>query len=175
MEVWKKVNGFEHISVSDQGRLRNDMSGRIYKPTINKQGYCVITGPDRKQYKMHRLVAMAFPEICGEYKDGLQVDHINTIRTDNRAENLHWCSCKENCNNPLTSQKRSEYMRMNNPMKNPDVAKKVSDVMIGRKLSDEHKKKIGDFQRGKILSEETKQRMSIASTRRQRDERGMFV
>ena len=32
------------------------------------------------------------------------IDHINTIRDDNKVENLQWCTQKENCNNPLTRE-----------------------------------------------------------------------
>ena len=34
------------------------------------------------------------------------VDHINTIRVDNRAENLRWVDASENMNNPITLVKR---------------------------------------------------------------------
>ena len=96
--IWRKTKEFESISVSDDGQVRNDITGRIYKPTINKQGYCVITGPDRKQYKIHRLVAMAFQAICGSYCDNMVIDHLNTVRSDNRASNLMWVTIKGNMN-----------------------------------------------------------------------------
>ena len=46
---------------------------------------------------VHRLVALAFPEICGR-PDGskTQVNHINEVKTDNRAENLEWISASGN-------------------------------------------------------------------------------
>ena len=59
-------------------------------------------------FKLHHLVANAFSEICGEYVNGLEIEHKNCIRTDNRATNLRWCTHKENCNNPLTSQRYSD-------------------------------------------------------------------
>lgn len=57
---------------------------------------------------MHRLVAKAFPEICGEWFEGCVVDHINTVKDDNRAVNLKVCTQKENCNNELTRKNISD-------------------------------------------------------------------
>ena len=36
------------------------------------------------------------------------IDHINTIRDDNRIENLRWCTQKENLNNPISIEKQKE-------------------------------------------------------------------
>ena len=44
---------------------------------------------------MHRLVAFSFVD---GYRDGLQVNHKNEIRADNRAENLEWVNCSRNLN-----------------------------------------------------------------------------
>ena len=38
----------------------------------------------------------------------MQLDHINTIRSDNRLENLRCVTQKENSNNPLTRKHISE-------------------------------------------------------------------
>lgn len=48
---------------------------------------------------------MSFPEICGEYFEGAEIDHINTIRTDNRPENLRWVDRSGNMANPNTKEK----------------------------------------------------------------------
>ena len=81
--------------------------------------------------------------------------------------------------------KRSERMKANNPMKNPETAKKVADKLSGRegrKLTDaerlmhstrmkannpmknpETAKKVSLSHKGKTLSEEQKQKISLAS------------
>lgn len=52
-----------------------------------------------RSLKAHRLVAEAF--IPNE-DNKPEIDHINTIRSDNRVENLRWATSKENSNNPLS-------------------------------------------------------------------------
>ena len=102
MEEWKDVKGFEgKYKVSNLGNLLSLSTGHILKPII-KKGYCryvLHTGNNKETvYKFgHRLVAEAF---ILNYSDNLQVDHINNIRNDNRAENLRMVTNKENCNNP---------------------------------------------------------------------------
>lgn len=53
---------------------------------------------------IHRLVAKAFTEICGQYVNGLEIDHKNCCRDDNRAENLHLVTRIGNMNNPITKE-----------------------------------------------------------------------
>lgn len=122
-EEWRSIKGYEGLyEVRNLGRVRscdryvsNGKSvrlakGRALKPCKNTSGYLFVRLSKKciqTTFKVHRLVARAFPEICGQYKDGLQVDHINTVRTDNRAINLRWVTPKENNNNPITRQRRS--------------------------------------------------------------------
>lgn len=111
-EVWKDVQGFEgRYQVSNMGRVRgldrwslddrpHFVKGRMLKLSINKvKGYLRVSLSDGrrnyKHYEVHRLVALHF--VPG-YKEGLVVNHINEIKTDNRAENLEWCTYQYNLN-----------------------------------------------------------------------------
>jgi hypothetical protein len=80
--------------VSNLGRVKRD--GRILKPWISSTGYACLkltNGLKVKRCKVHRLVAESFRPNPNQYKC---VNHINGIKTDNRAVNLEWCTSSQN-------------------------------------------------------------------------------
>ena len=119
-EEWRDIEGYEGLyQVSNCGRVKSLdrlakcgkwimlRKGIVLKAETLNCGYLLLglnRDGKKKMFTVHRLVAKAFPEICGRYEPNLEVDHINTIRTDNRAENLHWVTRKENMNNPITKE-----------------------------------------------------------------------
>ena len=126
-EIWKDIEGWEGLyQVSNGGRVRSldriiprsckgdkFVKGRLLVLRNDKDGYKVVhfrdasTGRNRL-LKVHRLVAIAFiPNPKG--KD--QIDHINGIRSDNRVDNLRWCTCKENLNFPIAKINNSNSTR----------------------------------------------------------------
>ena len=124
-EEWRSIDGYEGLyEVSNLGRVRSldklvifgsgsvkFMKGRVLKPTKDGGGYLKVTlSKDGKQttFKLQTLVAKTFDEICGEYNDGLEIDHIDTNPLNNCAVNLRWCTHKDNINNPLTLQHKSD-------------------------------------------------------------------
>lgn len=67
-----------------------------------------VSKPNRMHIAVHRLVYETF---VGEIPNGYEIDHINTIRDDNRLDNLRCVTSFENNNNPLTRKHRSETMK----------------------------------------------------------------
>jgi len=100
-EIWKNIKGFENLyQVSNMGRVRSLKFGKkkIMKLTPNKQGYLRVKlykNGETKDFRVSRLVAFAFVENPNP-QFLKQVNHINEIKTDNRASNLEWCNCQYN-------------------------------------------------------------------------------
>lgn len=110
-EEWKVIEDAADIEVSNKGRIRTtdyrgtgtknllktwDCNGYIYTNYINNEGSITKT-------PLHRLIAQAFIPNFGNKPE---IDHINTIRNDNRVENLRWTTREENFNNPISHNNR---------------------------------------------------------------------
>ena len=135
--IWRDVKGYEGIyMVSNYGEVKSldrfvrtkgnsvrKIKGALLKQRTNVWGYYQVGlhfDGKIKLCSVHRLVAFAFPEICGEWFEGAEVNHKNEIKTDNRAENIEWCTKHYNINygnrNNIVSLKNKEnktYMLAN--------------------------------------------------------------
>ncbi len=104
-EEWRPIAGFEGLyEVSNEGRvkrLKRDMKRHLPKfeadeiiitQSQHNVGY-KMAALCRKKFLIHRLVAIAFIPNPNNYRT---VNHKNLNKTDNRVENLEWCSHKQN-------------------------------------------------------------------------------
>ena len=88
----------DYYTVTSEGEFFSDNSGKM--KTRNRAGteYQIINfmkqDGKKKTYRAHRLVLMAFNPINN--MENLEVNHINGDKTDNRLENLEWCTPSEN-------------------------------------------------------------------------------
>lgn len=121
-EIWKDIKGYEGLyQISNQGRVKSlqEWNGnrhsasyrnreRILKPTDNGHGYLIVglkKETKRKNHYIHRLVAEAFVE---NPKKNKYVNHLDYDKANNKADNLEWCSQKENV---LYSKHRMEHQK----------------------------------------------------------------
>ena len=133
IEGHRWVVGYEGLySASPEGHIYSYISGLYLKEIKNHRGYPMVqlyNSGKTKRYTVHRLVAMAFiPNPEGKP----EVDHVNTIRDDNRPDNLRWVTRKENCNNPLSLKhvgdaRRGEKCYMYGKKWSEDMKRKYSE------------------------------------------------
>jgi len=100
--TWKVYDLYPDYEVSDEGQVRRIRDGKILKQYPQKSGYVVVfldRGCGNTPIPVHRIVADVFLERLPHHD---RIDHINTIRSDNRAVNLRWTDAKGNANNPIT-------------------------------------------------------------------------
>lgn len=105
----------------DYNRYIPNENGEIFSKSLNKTmtnknlsitGYVyntfqTIDGKPIGCYR-HRAIWYYFN---GEIPKGMQIDHINGDKTDNRLENLRLATPKENMNNSITRKKISEAVK----------------------------------------------------------------
>lgn len=102
-EKWSPIAGWEDkYEVSSKGRVRNKRRGSIVCGSGARPRLSFWKKKKRTQILISRLVAESF---IGDIPDGMVVDHINGMPSDNRVENLRIISSSEN--NRAFAKKRS--------------------------------------------------------------------
>lgn len=106
-EIWLPLPNDADYMVSNIGRVASRKRGQWMLQSCypNGRGYYITSVGKGMSRLVHRLIALAF---LPNPENKEFVDHINTISTDNRVENLRWATRKENNSNPLTLKHMSE-------------------------------------------------------------------
>jgi len=93
---WVAIEQFPAFEVSNDGRIRGPRGAR--KAWVNENGYVMIgfaCGPRRtKHFRVHVLVAAAF---IGPKPIGMDINHKDGNKQNNRVENLEYMTRSENC------------------------------------------------------------------------------
>lgn len=133
-KLWNPIPAYEALyEVSNEGEVRSiaylsSRTNRIiprHAPRMLRQetshdGYkrvVLSSNGIHRHFSVHRLVAMAF--VPNPYKMP-QINHIDENPANNRADNLEWCSGKQNCNHGGHCQ-RIAIRQTNNPSRSISV------------------------------------------------------
>ena len=95
-EQWRVIEGYENYMVSNMGEVWSINTETMLRPGNNGTGYLFVhlfSNEGKQRFYVHQLVVQAF---IGEIAEGLQVNHINHDRTDNRLSNLEIVSRSRN-------------------------------------------------------------------------------
>src|SRR3954454_21758741 len=116
IETWRPVPGYEGLyEVSDRGRVKSFRRGKLLALVVNKRGYvqCNLYKRGRvKNFLVHRLVSLAF---FGKIPVGIQVNHKDCDKENNRLENLELVTAEQNRQHARDSGRVKPLCGMANP------------------------------------------------------------
>lgn len=100
-EIWKDIRELEgRYQASNLGNIKSLIRNKLMSFYIDKFGYarvCICIKGNNKSYStnilVHQLIADTFLETA---PDGYEVNHINSIKLDNRIVNLEYVTRSEN-------------------------------------------------------------------------------
>ena len=101
------INGYEkYYTINEEGMVYSIRSKMLLKPTIEKEGYLVVSlkvDGISKQFRIHRLVAQQF---LPNSDNNSIIDHIDRNKQNNDVKNLRWTTASINMRNVAN---RTEY------------------------------------------------------------------
>jgi hypothetical protein len=116
----KVISEYPDYAITEDGIVWSLRFNRKLCPKANSRGYMqVVLCKDLKykNYTVHRLIAENYIDNVNNFK---MVNHINGIKTDNRIENLEWCTASQNIQHAFDTG-----------LKKPSVTRIVLDLATG--------------------------------------------
>ena len=90
--------------IYNDGKVQNKKTKRYLKPGTSGNGYLIVVLSNdgkKKNHTIHRLVGLHY---IPNPENKRCIDHKNSIRTDNRVENLRWATDSENNQNTIVQK-----------------------------------------------------------------------
>lgn len=110
-EEWRDIVGFEgKYRVSSHGRVWSNRKKKYLTSGVNSRGYahvCLAVAGKKYWRRVHRLVLEAFSE---DFSEGLQVNHKDENKLNNRLDNLEMCTGQYN-----TEYSKAKYYIVTTP------------------------------------------------------------
>ena len=155
MEVWKDIKGFEgYYQISNYGNGKSldravkqlsrwgNMTVVHYKGVElvkNKagNGYCRFDLCKDGIYTYRYVHHLVWETFVGKIPNGMEIDHINTVKTDNRLENLRLVDRTGNMRNEITYKNRLKPLDQINPITG-EIVQQFESAKDARKIGFGH-------------------------------------
>ena len=146
-----KFRNYDKYEIYEDGRIWSYWTNKWLKPTTNKDGYQIVALSDnerkKKWYSVHRIV---YEAVTGEQiPEGMQCNHINECKSDNRFCNINLMTPKQNINWGSCIERRAKAQINGNRSKAVGAFKDGELVMTFQSLGEAQRQ---GFDKGGVWS-----------------------